>query len=516
MSISPAAVDARAGLRIAHHAYILDAVPMPVCDTLIRNARVIDGSGGEPQLADVAIAGDRICAVGAGLNYAANELVDGTGHVLAPGFIDVHTHDDTNVIRTPQMLPKLSQGVTTVIVGNCGISAAPVRLAGDPPDPMNLLGDASAFRYPTFAAYIAAIGSAQPAVNVAALVGHTALRNNHMDRLDCAATAAEIDAMRSQLTEALDCGALGLSTGLAYLSANAATTEEVLALGEPLARAGALYTTHLRSETAAILDAMREAFTIGRECRVPVVISHLKCAGVDNWGRSGEVLHALDTARASQPVSCDCYPYAAGSSTLDLRQVDERVEIMITWSRPHPELAGQTLAQIAQSWQIDLVEAARRLQPAGAIYHSISEDDMRRILRHPATMIGSDGLPNDPRPHPRLWGTFPRVLGKYSRDEKLFSLTEAVHKMTGMPAARFGFADRGLIREGSFADLVLFDPETVRDTATYDDPARPAEGIARVWVNGMLSCLDGAATGLRSGRFLKRSNAVTNETSSQN
>ncbi|MBV8115313.1 MAG: amidohydrolase family protein, partial [Silvibacterium sp.] len=329
-------------------------------------------------------------------------------------------------------------------------------------------------------------------------------------RLDRTATASEIDAMRGQLIEALDCGALGLSTGLAYLSANAATTEEVLALAEPLARGGALYTTHLRSETAAILDAMAEAFRIGRDCAVPVVISHLKCAGVDNRGRSGEVLEALDRARQAQAVSCDCYPYAAGSSTLDLRQVDERVEIRITWSRPHPEMAGRKLAEIAKQWGVDQVEAARQLQPAGAIYHSISEEDMRRILRHPATMIGSDGLPNDPLPHPRLWGTFPRVLGRYSRDEGLLPLAEAVHKMTGMPAARFGLSGRGLVREGYVADLVLFDPDEICDVATYEDPARPAEGIARVWVNGVVSYVDGASTERRNGRFLKRSITVTN------
>jgi N-acyl-D-aspartate/D-glutamate deacylase len=478
---------------------------MPVCDTLIRGARVIDGSGGEPRVADVAVAGDQIIAIGADLDCVAGEVVDGSGMVLAPGFIDVHTHDDTNVIRTPEMLPKLSQGVTTVIVGNCGISAAPVQLKGAPPDPMNLLGDASVFRYPTFAKYVAAIEAARPAVNVAALVGHTALRNNHMDWLDRAATASEIEAMRGQLVEALDRGALGLSTGLAYLSASSATTDEVIALAEPLARAAGLYTTHLRSETATILEAMSEAFRIGRECAVPVVISHLKCAGLDNWGRSGEVLEALDAARGSQPVSCDCYPYAAGSSTLDLRQVDERVEIRITWSESHPEMAGRTLAEIARDLQIGQIEAAKRLRPAGAIYHSISEEDMRRILRHPATMIGSDGLPNDPRPHPRLWGTFPRVLGRYCREEGLLPLREAIHKMTGLPAARFALSGRGLIRDGYHADLVLFDAETIRDTATYADPVSAAEGIAAVWVNGVLSYRDRAPTGERGGRFLPRS-----------
>jgi N-acyl-D-aspartate/D-glutamate deacylase len=479
---------------------------MATCETLIRNVRVADGSGNEIQSADVAIEGDRISAVGSLSSYNAKQTIDGNGMVLAPGFIDVHTHDDTIVLRAPQMMPKLSQGVTTVIVGNCGISAAPVRLAqgAEPPDPMNLLGDADAFRYPMFADYVKAVNEAQPAVNVAALIGHTALRNNHMDRLDRTATSAEIAGMREQLSEALEHGALGLSTGLAYLSAFSATTEEVIGLAEPLAAAGAIYTTHMRTETETVLDSMDEAFRIGRQSRVPVVISHLKCAGIANWGRSGEVLHALETARAEQSVGCDCYPYAAGSSTLDLRQVDERVTIMITWSKPHPEIAGKTLAEIATAWDTSQLEAAKRLRPAGAIYHSINEDDMRRILSHPATMIGSDGLPNDPLPHPRLWGTFPRVLGKYCRDLGLFPLTEAIHKMTGLPAARFGLHDRGLIRENFYADLVLFDPATVRDVASFTDPARAAEGIAKVWVNGILSYDDGKSSGHRGGRFLPR------------
>ncbi len=286
-------------------------------DTLIRGATVIDGSGAAARVADVGLRDGRIARIvdidaddDGGERIAADaaaEVVEADGLVLAPGFIDVHTHDDTNVVRQPEMTPKLSQGVTTVVVGNCGISAAPVALRGEPPDPMNLLGDASAFRYPSFSAYVDAIASARPAVNVAALVGHTALRSNHLDRLDRAASADEIAAMRAQLQEALDHGALGLSTGLAYANAFAAPTEEVLALAEPLARAGALYATHLRSEFAEILDAMDEAFRIGRHARVPVVISHLKCAGVDNWGRSGAVLDALDAAQRWQPVGCDCY-----------------------------------------------------------------------------------------------------------------------------------------------------------------------------------------------------------------
>jgi len=477
---------------------------MRTCDTLIRGANLLDGSGAPAQRLDLAVTGDRIEAIGQDLRIQAAATVEGEGLCLAPGFIDTHTHDDLAVLRTPAMTPKITQGVTTVIVGNCGISASPVALHGGLPDPMNLLGPAAEFRYPTFAAYREAVSAAQPAVNVAALAGHTALRNNQLDRLDRAATPEEVAAMCAQLEEALRGGALGLSSGLAYLSANAATTEELLALARPLGAAGGVYATHLRSESDAILDAMQEAFMIGRSAGAPVVISHLKCAGIDHWGRSEEVLRALEAARLTQPAGCDCYPYAAGSSTLDLRQVDERVTITITWSDPHPEAAGRTLAEIAQMRGLTQMEAARQLQPAGAIYHSISEEDMRRILRHPATMIGSDGLPCDPRPHPRLWGTFPRVLGRYAREEKLFSLAEAIHKMTALPAQRFGLEGRGLLQEGHFADLVLFDPERILDRATFADPIQQAEGISAVWVNGVLSYSpEGPAAG-RSGRFLCR------------
>ncbi|HEX7748952.1 MAG TPA: D-aminoacylase [Bordetella sp.] len=473
-------------------------------DTLIHGALIYDGTGAPPQRADVALADGRIAAIGQLAAEPARAVMAGSGLALAPGFIDAHTHDDTNVIRTPDMLPKLSQGVTTVVVGNCGISAAPVSLRGDPPDPMNLLGERQAFSYPTFADYTRAVDAAQPSVNVAALVGHTALRSNHMDRLDRPATAAETQAMRTQLREALEHGALGLSTGLAYASAFDSDTAEVQALAKELDAHGALYTTHLRTEFDAILEAMQEAYDVGTHARVPVIISHLKCAGAGNWGRSREVLASLDTAGRRLPVGCDCYPYAASSSTLDLKQVTSDFDIDITWSTPHPEMAGRTLAEIAADWNLPLLQAARRLQPAGAVYHGMDEADVQRILAHERTMIGSDGLPNDPLPHPRLWGAFPRVLGHYSRDLKLFALETAIHKMTGLTASRFGLADRGLIKKGCQADLVLFDPATVIDRATFSQPVQPASGIEGVWVNGVLSYRAGQATGQRAGRWLPR------------
>ena len=477
-------------------------------DLIIRDAQVIDGSDAPAYRADVAIRDGRIQRIGSLDGVSATEEVNAAGRVLAPGFIDVHTHDDTVVIRKPEMLPKITQGVTTVIVGNCGISASPVTLKAEPPDPMNLLGPAEAFSYPRFSDYAAAVDRARPAVNVAALIGHTALRSNQMDDLFRTATPDEIAAMREQLRDSLESGALGLSTGLAYASAFSAQTDEVKQLAEELTAFGAVYTTHLRSEFEPVLDAMDEAFAIGRYARSPVVISHLKCAGAGNWGRSPQLLASLEKAALDQPVGCDCYPYAASSSTLDLKQVTDAFRITITWSTPHPDQGGRDLKEIATDWGVSLMDAARMLQPAGAVYYGMDENDVQNILKHPLSMIGSDGLPEDPFPHPRLWGAFPRVLGHFSRDLGLFALHTAVHKMTGLTATRFGLHERGFIREGYWADLVLFDPQTVRDVADFKDPQRAAEGIDGVWVNGHLSYADGKAQGQRQGRFLPRSGSL--------
>jgi len=471
-------------------------------DLLVRGALVLDGRDRPGRELDVGVRDGRVALVGqAAATAQAAHMVDGRGLALAPGFIDVHTHDDLEVIRNPAMPAKISQGVTTVVVGNCGISASPACIAGEVPDPMNLLGDAEEFRYPRFADYRAAVEAACPAVNVAALVGHTALRQNHMDRLDRAATADEAAAMREQLRESLASGALGLSTGLAYPSAYHAPAREVMELARDLP-AGRFYATHLRDEFNGILAAMEEAFEVARAHGVPVRVSHLKCAGAQNWHRSGEVLDALQKAAQGHDVACDCYPYAASSSTLDLKQVTDAYDILVTWSDPHPGQAGRLLADIARDWGASLVEAARRLMPAGAVYHGLHESDVRAILAHPLTMIGSDGLPRDPRPHPRLWGAFPRVLGHYARDQGLFPLHTAVHKMTGLSARAFGLDDRGVIEPGAWADLVLFDPQRVRDVADFHDPVRPAAGIVRVWVNGCPAYEDQRPAARRHGRFL--------------
>lgn len=475
-------------------------------DVIIRRATIVDGTGSEPFVADVGVRGERIVALGDLEAAAATTVVEAQGRYLAPGFIDVHTHDDNCAIREPQMLPKITQGITTVIVGNCGISASPVKIADEVPDPMNLLGERDAF-FARFGDFVEAVEAATPAVNVAALIGHTTLRAGVMDRFDRPADDAEILAMREALRQALRGGAIGMSTGLAYTNARQAPSREVKALVEVVGEEGGIYTTHMRNEREALFEAMDEAFETARHGRVPLVISHLKCADIENWGKSEHAIEKLEAAAQEQPCNCDCYPYSACSTTLDLWRVSDQFDILVTWSKPHPEQGRRLLADIAAEWEVDLTEAARRLMPAGAIYHNMDEIDVRRVLSHPLTMIGSDGLPSDPNPHPRLWGSFPRVIGHYCRDEGLFSLPEAIRKMTSMSAARFGLTDRGVIREGAFADLTLFDFDTVRDGASFVEPTTPAVGIDWVMVNGQPTWVDGEVR-QRAGRLLKREGTI--------
>jgi N-acyl-D-amino-acid deacylase len=437
----------------------------------------------------------------------ADRDIDADGLALAPGFIDAHTHDDRAVLCGPEcMLCKMSQGVTTVVVGNCGISLSPVRMKTRPVLPLDLLGGEDAFIYDSFGAYADQLARDPSPVNTYALIGHMSLRVEAMEGdTQRAATDKEATHMQARLAEALAQGASGFSTGLYYPPNMMAPTDEVIAVAEALRATGGLYVTHMRDEANDVLLSIEETLKIGRAVNVPVVISHHKCSMPENFGRSVETLPAIDLGALGQKVDFDVYPYAAGSTVLMPNRLRKDVPVQITWSVPHPEFAGRMLADIAMEWQIDLKEAAERLTPAGAIYFQMDEPDVQRIMAHRLAMIGSDGLPHDAYPHPRLWGTFPRVLGHYARDMKLFSLEEAVRKMTGHTASVFGMVDRGVIREGAYADLVLFDPATVRDTASYDAPTQPAEGIRETWVNGQSAYVFAeGATRARAGRLVTR------------
>jgi N-acyl-D-amino-acid deacylase len=477
----------------------------PSYDRVFRNALLVDGTGAPPYAGELAIVGDKIAALGPAGSIergAASQEHDLKGKALSPGFIDTHTHDDRIVLDQPDMLPKVSQGVTTVVTGNCGISLAPVTFKADPPAPMNLLGSEEAYEFPTFADYARAIRDTVPGVNVAALIGHSALRLATMSDIHVKASDAEIGAMLDHAEEAMENGATGFSTGLFYPTNAGADIDEVSRVAARFAKHGGVYATHMRSEMENVLDSIDETLITAKRAEIPVVISHHKCAGPRNWGRTRETLPVIEAAAKRQPVGLDVYPYNAGSTNLRADLVTDEFRIMITWSRPHPEATGRNLMDIAAEWGVDIHEAARRLDPAGAIYFQMDEADVERVLRFPLTMIGSDGLPHDAHPHPRLWGTFPRVLGLYSRERGLFPLETAVHKMTGLSAKTFRLNGRGVLAVGNFADLVVFDPETVIDRATYDEPKKLSAGIEQVYVNGTLTFEAGATSVRRAGRLV--------------
>jgi N-acyl-D-amino-acid deacylase len=374
------------------------------CDLVIRDATVFDGTGGPRFNADVGVTGDRIVAVGDLGGAAADKEVIVTGKAVAPGFVDAHTHDDRAVLCGPEcMLCKMSQGVSTVVVGNCGISLSPVRMASRPVPPLDLLGDESWWRFGTFGEYADCLARNPPPVNTYALIGHMSLRIEAMTGdTERAATETEALHMQRRLAEALAEGASGFSTGLYYPPNMMATTDEVVAVAEALRKAGGLYVTHMRDEANDVLVSIEETLRIGRSVNTPVVISHHKCSMPENFGRSVETLTAIDLAARNQRVDFDVYPYPAGSTVLMPERVRSDVPVQITWSVPHPECAGRMLEDLAKDWGMGLRDAAERLLPAGGIFFQMDEQDVQRILAHRLAMIGSDGLPHDVFPHPRL------------------------------------------------------------------------------------------------------------------
>lgn len=473
-------------------------------DLLILGGTVVDGTRSPRFEADIAVRNGRIRAIGNLHGHSASTVLKANGRIVAPGFIDAHTHDDQAVLSQATMPFKVSQGVTTVIAGNCGISAAPLRADMDLPMPLSLLDAPAQERFTTFRAYLDALRMRPSSVNIAAMVGHSTLRAVTMSSTDREANAEEIAAMKALVEEALDAGAIGLSTGTFYPPAAKATTEEIIEVCRPLSRRNALYVTHMRNEADQVMQSLDETFRIGRELDVPVVVSHHKVQGTRNFGRSEVTLPHIREAMKEQRICLDCYPYTAGSTMIrtDEGMLDGRV--LIADSEPHPECSGRDLDDIAREWNVSKAEAARRLQPGSAIYFQMDESDVQRILAFDETMIGSDGIPLGEKPHPRLWGTFPRVLGHYSRDTGLFPLETAVWKMTGLTARNFGLAGRGTLKPGHYADIVVFDATTIKDAANYEFPKRPAEGIDAVIVNGDITWRHGTHTGARSGQVITR------------
>lgn len=491
-------------------------------DLVIRGARIFDGTGAAPFAGNLAVRGDRIAAVGEVDGAAAFEI-DARGLALAPGFIDVHSHDDFAVLSTPAMDFKLMQGVTTEVVGNCGMGPAPYPAVREHFGVF--FGDATVPGWEGYRGYLEAVERARPSLNVAMLVGHNTIRTAVMGMERRAPTQDEQRAMRELVREGLEAGAVGLSTGLIYEPGRHCATEEVIELARGVAEAGGLYATHMRNEASHLLDAVREAIRIGRESGARVQISHHKAAGKKSWGRVRESLKLIEEARAEGlDVTADQYPYTSGSTMLaavlhnnafnaggdrgGIAQVEPE-RVLIASAPLHPEYEGHTIAELAVKLGLPPEDAARKVDSderhrAIAILDMMDEGDVQTVMRHPTTMIGSDGIPLGGKPHPRLYGTFARVLGHYARELGLLTMEDAVHRMTGMPAQKFGLADRGVLRADAYADLVIFNPATIIDTGTFSEPKRYPDGIAHVFVNGVAVVANGRHTNARPGRPLRR------------
>ncbi|WP_322061596.1 D-aminoacylase [Paraburkholderia sp. J63] len=472
-------------------------------DWILSGGLVIDGSGGEPYKADIGIESDVITAIGDLGRADSRERKDVAGKVVAPGFIDVHTHDDRALLVNRDMDEKISQGVTTVVVGNCGISLAPLRRREIPP-PLNIVGESEWFKYDTFAEYLADLDQHPAAVNAVPLVGLTSLRAGALDDLTLPASEAQIAVMKQGLVDSMEAGAFGASCGTFYPPAAAADADEVIGVVEPLGRYDAILSVHLRDESDGILESLAEAAHIGTRTGARIVISHHKLVGINNHGRSTETLKFIQNNFAANRYGVDCYPYDAASSMLLPKLIELSSESYITWSEGCPECAGMKFDDAVRHLGVARDAAIEQLQPAGAVYFMMRDDDVQRILAYEKTMVGSDGLPHDLHPHPRLWGSFPRVFSRYVRDIPLLSMETAVRKMTGLTSDTFSLAKRGYLREGYYADVTVFDPAVISDLATYEQPNVRSVGIEHVWVNGRPAMLDTYRLPDRCGRTLRR------------
>jgi N-acyl-D-amino-acid deacylase len=487
----------------------------PTFDVLITGGTLLDGTGSPGRVADVAVRDGRIAAIGE-IEAAAGKAIDASGLVVAPGFIDVHAHDDAAVMHT-DMDFKVMQGVTTDVVGNCGAGIAPTPGGRRVPGIELVLGEVPEGGYATFGEYMEAVSASKPALNVACMVPHGAVRAAVMGMAARAPNADELAQMGEYVDEGLAAGAVGFSTGLIYPPGTFAETDEVIELAKAAGKHGAPYVSHIRNEAEEMLKAVEEAVTIGRESGAAVQVSHHKAADPSVWGLTRKSLAYMDEQRAAgTDVTLDVYPYTAGSTVLAAaarvgRAIDTDM-IMVASCVNRREYEGKTLTEIAAMKDIqkdDALDFVLSDEPAAvAIFFSMDEEDVKRVIADPHCMVGSDGIPSATgKPHPRLYGTFPRVIQRYVREEKLLPLEEVVRKMTSLPARRFGLARRGELREGWAADMVTFDPETIEDVATYQEPRQYPAGISHVLVNGEVVAEGGRPLPTRAGRLLRRGHA---------
>jgi N-acyl-D-amino-acid deacylase len=525
---------------------------------LIRGARVIDGSKREPFRGDIAVENGLITEVSPSIKGGGSAVIEADGLVAAPGFIDIHSHTDLTLFKHPLAESKALQGVTTEVIGNCGIGAFPVN-----DERRAVLIDylrmhefhlpSWGFRWNNFTQYADQLDRIGLGLNLAPLVAHGALRIAILGAEDRIPSDKELEGMKNLLTDALEQGAWGLSTGLIYPPGSFAKTEELVDLAKIVAQYGALYTSHIRGEGTTLMEALGEAIRIGEESGVRVEVSHLKALGKDNWGRGKEALLKLEKARqGGVDIAADQYPYEATSTSLTalvppwaheggvsellkrlaspetterlqaeiLREIDRRggpsrIVIAGIGSVKNTGLSGKNVSRIAELWNCGPEAAVMRLlleekAAVGAVYFSLSDEDVAAILSSDQVSVGSDGMGMKAEEdvgkstHPRSYGTFPRILGLYAREKGTLSLAKAIHKMTGLVARRVGLKKRGFIEPGFTADLVLFDPLRIQDRSTFDHPHQYATGIVYTWVNGCPTVQEGVITGNTPGRVLRK------------
>ena len=501
----------------------------PAFDLVIRHGRIVDGTGSPWYLGDVAVRNDTIVRIAPRIEAPATRVIDATGRIVAPGFIDLHTHARRGIFDVPTAANYVRQGVTTLIEGPDGSSPLPIK------------------------PFLDRVAALRITPNFGLFVGQGTIRDQVIGPINRKATEAEIEKMRGLVRGGMEDGAFGLSSGLFYVPGTFTPTAEVVELAKVAGRMGGIYISHMRDETAGVIDSVRETIAIGEQGGLPTQVTHHKIIGKANWGRSVETLKAIDEARArGVDATLDQYPYTASATSIQaalmpayaleggrdailkrLQTPAMRTELLKATARIIAEERGggdPNNVQLSRcDWNHALdgkrlgdVTKGRGLEPTidhaaetvfwiveqggcGGIFHAISEDDLQRILRHPATMIGSDGeVPvfGVASPHPRSYGTFARVLGRYVRELKVITLEDADRKMSSFPAQRIGLADRGVLREGMKADIAIFDAATIRDTATFDRPHQYAEGVSWVIVNGQIAVENGAMTVARSGRIL--------------
>jgi N-acyl-D-amino-acid deacylase len=529
-------------------------------DLLIKNGRIVDGTGNPYYKADVGISRGRISQIRKGNDPTrAQRVIDASGLTVCPGFFDAHSHDDHYLLANARCDDKVQQGVTTTVIGNCGLSIGPAT-DEHRPDMMTFFRMAGGkyvkeedLKVRTLGDYLGKIAASKLGINVLPLVGHSVVRIAALGFANRPPTDAELGKMKELVRGGMEDGAFGLSTGLIYAPGNYAKTDEIVELSKVVREFGGIYTTHMRNEGDLELPAITETIRIGEEAGLPVHISHHKVAGKSNWGKSVETLRMMAEARArGVEVTCDQYPYNAGSTFLaailpprvlaggpevfseklkdphfraEVIDIVEREkvdgwenliqgtgfeDIMISVSPRHPEYVGRSIADIARMENKNMYDVLFDLvveEKFGVmvILFMMAEEDIQRIMRSPLTMVGTDGIPGFgvEKVHPRMTGTFPRVLGRYVREQGVLTLEEAIRKMTSFPAQTFGVRNKGMLKEGFDADIVVFDPETIIDKSTYEDPNQKPEGIHYVLVNGEIAVDHGNVLGATSGRVLR-------------